>query len=188
MTRPSLIPASPQRQSAVNAAPGRARAYPSARVRGFTLVEIMVVVMIISMLIAAGVPAMLHMKRRSVASAVANDLRVFAAAFDAYAHEAGSWPAETEPGITPPEMDSRLNPTAWLRRTPMGGQYNWEYNQMHAGTRYRAAIAITSTGSMPVEQDADLYETIDRVIDDGDLNTGNFRLGSDDEPVFIVAL
>lgn len=147
----------------------------------------MVVVTIISLLCAAAVPAMLNVKRRSLATSIGNDLRVFAAAFDAYAHEAGSWPAEVEAGVLPAEMASRLNSTSWLRVTVLGGHYNWDNSQMHAGTRYRAAIAISSTGSSPVVQDADLFEAIDRVVDDGNLNTGNFRLGSEDEPVFIVA-
>lgn len=147
----------------------------------------MVTITIISLLVAAAVPAMIHVKRRSVATAVANDLRVFAAAFDAYAHEAGGWPQEVDAGVVPSEMAARLNATVWQRPTAIGGFYNWESDQMHAGSRYRAAIAITSGGTNSVQQDADLFEAIDRVLDDGNLNSGNFRLGSDDEPVFIVA-
>ena len=58
---------------------------------------------------------------------------------------------------------------------------------MHAGTRYRAAIAISGTTTVPSIQDLDLVEAIDRVIDDGNLATGSFRIGADDEPVFIVS-
>ena len=58
---------------------------------------------------------------------------------------------------------------------------------MHAGTRYRAAIAITATPAAPFGQDLDLLESVDRIIDDGNLATGNFRIGADDEPVFIVS-
>jgi general secretion pathway protein G len=152
----------------------------------FTLVEIMVVVTIISLLAAVSVPAIQKVKRRTVATAVANDLRTFAAAFDVYAHETGGWPAEVDGGVLPPEMANRINVTAWKRPTPLGGQYNWEYNQMHGGTRIRAAIAISSTSSSAMIQDVDLLEAIDRVIDDGNLATGNFKIGAEDEPVFIV--
>jgi hypothetical protein len=58
---------------------------------------------------------------------------------------------------------------------------------MHYGARYKAVIAISSVSNSPVMQDLDLFEAIDRVIDDGVLTTGNFRLGSDDEPILIVA-
>lgn len=148
----------------------------------------MVVVTIISLLAAASVPAMQSVKRRAVATTVANDLRTFAGAFEVYAHETGTWPAEVDAGVLPPEMASRINATAWQRATPFGGQYNWDNNQMHRGTRYRAAIAISSTSASPVIQDLDLLEAIDKLIDGTvDLSAGNFRLGADDEPVYIVS-
>ena len=34
--------------------------------------------------------------------------------------------------------------------------------------------------------DEDLLKEIDRVLDDGDLSTGNFRLGGDGGPLFIL--
>ncbi len=154
---------------------------------GFTLVELMVVVAIISILVAAVVPTIANIRRRSLASALGNDLRVFAATFDTYAHETGTWPAEVDAGVLPPEVASRMNSNAWLRPTPIGGQYNWDAGQMHAGVKYRAAIAVSSTGVSPLVENADLLQTIDRVIDDGNLSSGNFRLGADNEPVFIVA-
>jgi prepilin-type N-terminal cleavage/methylation domain-containing protein len=154
---------------------------------GFSLVELMVTIAILSLLIAAIVPTMTHIRRRSLATAIGNDLRVFATAFEAYAHESGNWPAETDPGALPPEMASRISITAWQRQTAMGGRYNWDNNQMHYGARYQAVIAISSVSNSPVMQDLDLFEAIDRVLDDGVLTTGNFRLGSDDEPILIVA-
>ena len=153
----------------------------------FTLVEIMVTVTIISLLAAASVPALQSVKRRTLATAVANDLRTFASAFDVYSHETGSWPAEVAVGVFPPEMANRLTATSWQRVTPLGGQYNWDNNQMHGGTRYRAAIAISSSSLSPVVEDVDLWEAIDRLLDDGNLATGNFKIGADGEPVYVVA-
>jgi prepilin-type N-terminal cleavage/methylation domain-containing protein len=165
-------------------------ATPSRRPRhaAFTLVEIMVVVTIISLLAAASVPALQSVKRRTIATTVANDLRTFAAAYEVYAHETGGWPAEVEAGVVPPEMASRINAVAWKRPTPFGGQYNWDYNQMHSGARYRGAIAISTTGTSAVIQDLDLLEQIDKLIDGTvNLSAGNFRVGADDEPVYIVS-
>ena len=157
------------------------------RTRGFSLVEIMVTIGIISLLAALAIPTMKKIQQRSRATAVANDLRVFASAFEAYAQERGNWPAETDAGLMPAEMAGRLNETAWKRITPIGGRYNWESGQMHYGTRYTAVIQISSTSDAPLTQDADLWETLDRIIDNGDLTSGNFRLGTDDEPIFIVS-
>lgn len=158
-----------------------------AATAAFSLTEIMVVITIISLLAAIGMPTLKSAKRRTVATAIANDLRTFAAAFDTHVHETGTWPVETDVGVTPPEVASRLNSGAWLRITPLGGKYNWDNNQMHAGQRYRAAIAISSTSASSVISDLDLLESVDKIIDDGNLTTGNFRLGADAEPVFIIS-
>jgi len=147
----------------------------------------MVTITIISILVAILVPTMVKIKRRSLATAISNDVRVFAAAFEAYAHEAGRWPNEVDAGVFPPEMASRINDGTWTRRSPIGGMYNWDSDQMHQGTRYKGVIAISSTASAPLTQDVDLWEAIDKVIDDGVLTSGNFRIGTDDEPIFIVA-
>jgi prepilin-type N-terminal cleavage/methylation domain-containing protein len=165
----------------------RPQVWSRRRIAAFTLVEIMVTITIISLLAAIMVPSVQRVKRRTVATAVANDLRTFAAAFDTYAHETGGWPAEVAAGVFPPEMASRINSTAWQRPTPIGGQYNWDNNQTHYGTKYRAVIQISDTAAVPLLQDVELWEAVDRVIDDGNLATGNFRLGANDEPIFIVS-
>jgi type II secretory pathway pseudopilin PulG len=150
-------------------------------------VEIMVVVTIISLLAALALPALAKVKQKSIATAVANDLRVFAAAFDAYATENGRWPAETDAGVFPPEMASRIKEASWTTATRIGGNYNWDADQMHQGTRYKAAIAITGSSAAALIEDVDLWEAVDRAIDDGVLTTGSFRIGADNEPVFIIA-
>lgn len=148
----------------------------------------MVVVVIISLLAALGVPAIVRAKTRAKATVVVNDLRTFAAAFDGYAQEGGTWPAEVDAGIFPAGMSGRLSDAAWQRRTPIGGKYNWDNDQLHGGIRPRAAIAISATDDAPLFEDGDLWLEIDRTLDDGNLSTGNFRLGANSEPVFLVLL
>lgn len=156
-------------------------------VAAFTLVEIMVTLTIISFLAALSMPAIVLVKRKAIATVVGNDLRVFAAAINAYAHEQGSWPAEVDAGVFPAEMAARIKEASWLQPTRIGGQYNWDADQMHQGTRYRGVIAISSTGTSALTEDVDLWEAVDRAIDDGVLTSGNFRIGADNEPIFIVA-
>jgi prepilin-type N-terminal cleavage/methylation domain-containing protein len=153
---------------------------------GFSLIEIMITLAIISMVAAAGVPQVRKSQRRAKATIIANDFRTFAAVFEAYAQEKGAWPAETAAGITPPEVADRLNTGGWLRVTPLGGQYNWENNQMHGGVRYRAALSISETPSAPLPVDAEMLLEIDREIDDGNLTTGSFRIGVNNDPLFIL--
>jgi prepilin-type N-terminal cleavage/methylation domain-containing protein len=55
--------------------------------KGFTLVEIMIVVAIIALLAAIAVPGFLRARKRSQASKILNDLRMIDSAVDQYAVE-----------------------------------------------------------------------------------------------------
>jgi len=55
--------------------------------KGFTLVEIMIVVAIIALLAAIAVPGFLRARKRSQASRIINDLRLIDSAIDQYAIE-----------------------------------------------------------------------------------------------------
>ena len=158
----------------------------SGSARGFTLVEILVVVVIISLLAMLAIPSLQLVQRRARSSAVINDFRVFAAAFETYAHEHGSFPDEVEAGVVPAGMETMLKTDAWQRVTPIGGHYNWESNQMLFGIRYKAAIAITATSDAPLPLDVNQLTDIDKTIDDGDLYNGNFRLGAGLCPLFVI--
>jgi len=146
----------------------------------------MMVVLIISLLALMAVPAFQRIKMKTRTSIIANDLRVFAAAFDVYAQEKGTWPPEAAPGVIPVGMEVYLRNTAWTRTTPIGGKYNWENNQLHFGVRYRAAIAISAAPGAPLPLDAAQLYALDQAIDDGNLLTGNFRIGTGLNPLYVI--
>ncbi len=170
---------------------GRQR-FPRPATRAFSLVELMIAVLILSLLFFMAVPTYQRIQRKARATTVVNDFRVFAAAFQAYAHEKGSWPAESAAGVIPTGITSQdLQTVTWSVRTPMGGKFDWEYNQVHPGGttpggKWHAALAINGTSDAPLIVDADLMQEIDEALDDGDLNTGNFRTGFGDCPIFIL--
>ena len=60
---------------------------PNTSRRGFTLVEIMIVVAIIALLASIAVPGFLRARKRSQASRIINDLRLIDGAVDQYAIE-----------------------------------------------------------------------------------------------------
>lgn len=154
---------------------------------GFTLVELSVVVFIISVLAALAVPALkqVHLEARSVA--VVNDLRVFAGALQTYAHERGDWPpGDGTPAAFPAGLEGYLRETSWARVTPIGGSYAWDPNSFQQGERYRAVIVIASVGENKVTADKQQLLDLDRRLDDGDLASGNFRLGYRNYPVYIL--
>jgi prepilin-type N-terminal cleavage/methylation domain-containing protein len=154
--------------------------------RAFTLVEIMVALLIVSLLAAVSMPIAKRSIQSARASTIANDLRVFYNAYSSHAQQTGSYPPEVAVGVMPPLMVGQLGTTSWRRRTPIGGLYNWDFNRNHGGTVYRAAIAITRSGTNRVSTDNAQLVAIDRRIDDGNLNTGSFRLGASSEPVYII--
>ncbi len=63
------------------------RSASAKSIKGFTLVEIMIVVSIIALLAALAVPGFLRARKRSQASRIINDLRLIDSAVDEYAIE-----------------------------------------------------------------------------------------------------
>ena len=177
---PALRPAAP----AIRAARAPARVFGKA---GFTLLELSIVVFIISVVAALAVPALKQVNLEARSSATANDLRVFSGALQTYVHEHGDWPPGTgTPGEYPAGMEGYLGPTNWARVTPIGGHYTWAPNSLQQGERYRAVIMISSAGDDQVTSDRLQLEDLDRKIDDGDLTSGNFRLGYRNYPVSVL--
>ena len=155
------------------------------RTRAFTLVEIMVVVVIIGLLAAMSMPTYRRITLRSKTTAVVNDLRTFSTALITYNLQNGRWPADTGPQVSPPEMTGAL-PVAFTLKTPIGGVYEWDYDVSANGFYTKAAITIVGVSANPMTEDVDLLEMIDKEMDDGNLATGNVRLGSANTLVSII--
>ncbi len=144
-------------------------------------------VFVISITAALAVPALKRVNLEARSTVVANDFRVFAGAFQAYAHDHGDWPSgDSGPGEFPPDMAGYIGQTNWTRVTPIGGRYSWEPNSLQQGERFRAVIVITSVGDDKVTTDRRQLEELDRRVDDGNLDTGNFRLGYRNYPIFVL--
>jgi prepilin-type N-terminal cleavage/methylation domain-containing protein len=155
------------------------------RVRAFTLVEVMVVIVIIGIFAAAGMPGYRQITMRSKATALENDLRQFAGTIQTYTLQNGRWPADGEPQIIPPELTGSL-PVAFTQKTPIGGVYKWNYDIPADGITAKAAIVVQTASGNPVSDDLGLFELIDRKMDDGVLETGNIQVGSTNSLVFII--
>jgi type II secretory pathway pseudopilin PulG len=152
----------------------------------------MVVVLIISMIMALAVPSYQRVQKKAKAGALVNDFRVFSAVYLSYAHENGAWPAESAAGVIPTGITSQdMKADVWTRPTPIGGKFDWEFLQVHPGGTspggtWRAAIAISDTADAPLIVDPEIYLLIDEALDDGNLNTGSFRYGNNNSPIFIL--
>ena len=156
-------------------------------IRAFALVELCVVVFIIGLLAAIALPTLKRVSYKARVSAVANDLRTFTTALQTYNLQNGRWPADVTPRVMPPVMVGAL-PTSFTRKTPIGGYYDWDQNTAPNGFRTTAAITLITQGTERVSSDRNLLTAIDQFLDDGNLKTGNVRLGSTNALVYIIEL
>ena len=154
---------------------------------GFGLLELSLMIAGASLLLAVILPFVKQRVIEARASAVAHDLRAFAAAFQSNATQRGDWPpGDGTPGTIPDGMANSLRGTNWQQPTPIGGHYAWDPNGVHQGARHRAVIVIASTPDSPVSTDRTQLLELDRRLDDGNLAAGSLMLGYRNYPIFIL--
>jgi len=135
--------------------------------RGFTLVEIMVVVVIIGLLAALAIPAFQRAQRASQNARVINDFRIFAQAFEVYNTQNGAWPPNAGAGVVPTGMSKDFKEDTWKAlTTAIGGRWNWDVDR----TEFKAGVSISGV----TVTDEQLLE-IDVKLDDGNLSSGTFQ-------------
>lgn len=141
---------------------------------GFTLVEVMIVVLIIGILAMMTRVAVKRINLRARSAAYWSDCRVFSEAFHRYAQEKGSFPPDQGgAGLFPAAMAGYIKPAQWLRTTPLGGTYDWDNETASNSTRvkFRAALRINKC-NWPIAN----LQQLDRWFDDGNIATGTFRV------------
>jgi prepilin-type N-terminal cleavage/methylation domain-containing protein len=136
------------------------------RREGFTLVELMIVVSIISLLAVIAVPATIRARESAQVSRFVADLRTAKSAFILYGVEHGTFPPDKQPGEMPDGMDEYLARMDWRGRTSLGGQWDWDYQQFGC----KAGVSVYGP-TAPASQ----IRRVDLACDDGNLATGSFR-------------
>lgn len=147
-----------------------------AQQRGFTLVEIAVVVTVIGILAALAIPYYKRAKESSQISSFEHDLRLYEQEFDTYELENGFYPpSQPTAGALPLDMADRLSPT-WKLPSPIGGEYRWVYTTESDPKARTAYIEIVNTPDNPVTIDIARLIEVDEDLDDGVVTTGRVRL------------
>jgi type II secretory pathway pseudopilin PulG len=76
--------------------------------RGYSFVELLVVLIFIGLIVRIAVPRFSDMKRRAIAGAVVADIHTIRVAAYTYYTEKSLWPAEVGPGTVPNELVPHL--------------------------------------------------------------------------------
>lgn len=144
------------------------------RSRGFSLVELVVVVMVLSILAAVAVPQFMITRGTASVARTAQDLRIISDAAEMYYTTYQTWPKEAAPGVIPKGLGDFLKDGALASPCPLGGKYDWVLTglgtRVEGGVLKRTGISIVWTE--PNVPPLDLCLKLDLMIDNGNLSSG----------------
>jgi len=141
---------------------------------GFTLVEIMIVVVIIGILATLGLPAFRQVRMSSQNARFYQDVRVFASAAEMFMLESGEDPfinnafGDPNSGIIPPGMTDYIKASAFTAQTPLGGLYDFDTEYTDAN-----GVPFFGVGVAGLTVDVNQLQKLDEDQDDGNLGTGD---------------
>ncbi len=129
--------------------------------RGFSLIELMVVVTTIGILALLGIPGIRLAAERTEATAAAKDIRVFIEALEFFSTSEGNYPSTMTYTNMPLEISNYL-PPLWKN-----GSYSWFYVNT-SNFIYVYIYNLNFTTEQAVR--------LDSIIDDGNIATGDVRV------------
>jgi prepilin-type N-terminal cleavage/methylation domain-containing protein len=112
---------------------------------GFTLVEIMIVVAIIALLAAIGIPSFMHARAKAQATTCISNLRQIDSAVDQFSIEHGKRVGDTIDYPSDITAYIKLNSTGSIPNCPAGGTYNVQL----VGTVPQAICSLSNTVDPP---------------------------------------
>ncbi len=150
----------------ISAAATAAMPRAADRPAGFTLVEILIVVVILGIIAAIVIPEITVGQEDTSAATFAANLRIAFEGVRLYRQKHFTYPADYGPGIVPKELVAYTKGLKWDKPTPIGGKWDWDYKQFG----YTAGVSVY----LPDRSDEEMTR-VDAILDDGDLITGAFR-------------
>jgi len=145
---------------------------------GFTLVEIMIVVVIVGLLATMAIPAFQRIQKSSQNARLASDLRVLSGSIEAFVMESGEYPEDSGSGEIPEGLEGYVKVGLWNKGPSIGGVWDVELNSFGI-TSAIGVHRFTVSDEQLLQFDAD--------YDDGNLASGLFRKLAGDRYYYVVA-
>jgi len=136
---------------------------------GFTLVEILIVVVILGILAAIVIPQFANATEDTRKTAFVTEMRIFTDAILRFEIDNGVLPIDGSSGVVPTGLENYLIAAKWENGTPIGGVWDNETDDLMG-----EGVGVDFNGS-GATRDAAYMADIDRMVDDGDITTGGFR-------------
>jgi len=154
---------------------------------GFTLVEIMIVVVIIGLLAAIAIPAFREVKLRTNTKLYMNELRLARDSVEMFVMEHGRWPEDVDPEEVPDSggdnlFSGYLDDDFWSSTPSIGGRWDYEGSTSGVVPNNGVGISVIDPGDEYIEY----LEQVDRSFDDGNLGTGRFQFLKGDRYTLIL--
>jgi len=133
----------------------------SRRCDGFTLVELVIVLVFVSVIAALAIPNYLSLVRKTHVMQAVADLQAIRAAAYIYYGDHLKWPKESAPGVIPPELADRLPASATFSRPDYlldwDNWYTARGRLLYPGSGIGAGIGI-------VADDRALVDGVERIM------------------------
>jgi len=150
--------------------------------RGFTLVEILIVVVILGVLAAIVVPQAANAAGNAAQTAFARNVKQFSNAAMMHRSRTGFWIGDGGSGQLPDGLEDFVDEEYWENGTPIDGSWDSESRPDYDFTLGIGVHFQDAEG----QKDEAYMAVVDSILDDGDLTTGGFQQVASDRFYFIV--